>query len=100
VVFPIRTFTKGNPIDVTCTIPIVCCAREVAFVGGEMPKTFEYEIYAPRSGLSAGTLTFTDRATKNYIWYVIEVHVDFPKPEQTITVATIARKVTTVQIQI
>jgi hypothetical protein len=96
----IRSFTKSGPVDVNCTIPIVRCPTEIMFANGEPSRPFEYEIDAPRSGVSAGTITFTDRTTKNYVWYVIEIHVDFPKPEQSISVSTIARMCTTVQIPI
>jgi hypothetical protein len=96
----IRSFTQSGPVDVTCTIPIIRCPTEIMFANGEPSLPFEYEIYSPRSGLAAGTITFTDKTTKNYIWYVIEIHVDFPKPEQTISVSSIARRCTTVEIPI
>ncbi|OHS97910.1 hypothetical protein TRFO_35785 [Tritrichomonas foetus] len=91
---------KGNNIQVSTTIPIIKFKSDFAITTESGTQPFEYQIYAPRSGVAAGTLTFTDPQTKNYVWYVIEIHVDTPSPEQTIEVVTDARKCATVKIPI
>ncbi|OHT12743.1 hypothetical protein TRFO_17376 [Tritrichomonas foetus] len=96
----IKPFVKNGQVSVTSTIPILSFPDEITFVNGQPASPFSFSILAPRSGIAAGTLTFTDKATKNYIWYVIEINVDSPKPEQTINVNTIARKSVTVSIPI
>ena len=66
-----------------------------------MPKEpFKYTVYAPRSGISVGNLTYPDPVTNNFILYVLDLHVDSPAPEQTIAATTAARKCATVKIPI
>ena len=48
----------------------------------------KFSLYSLRSGFSIGTLTFTDLQTGTYVWYVIEVNVDPPDPEETVYVQT------------
>ncbi|OHS98266.1 hypothetical protein TRFO_35361 [Tritrichomonas foetus] len=91
---------KNGKINVTTTIPIITYNSDYEFVNGELRPDFQYQIYAPRSGLAAGTITFTDPITKNFVWYILEIHVDSPAPEQTISVSTSARKCVTVNIPI
>lgn len=91
---------KSGEVQVTTTIPIINFKSDFSVSGSDTMQLFEYEIYAPRSGISAGTITFTDTKTKNYIWYILEIHVDAPSPEETIEVKTDARKSATVKIPI
>jgi hypothetical protein len=101
VALPIKSpLLKGQNIVVSSTVPIIQFPAELQFFGGEPLKPFQYTIFASRSGVSAGTLTFTDVASKSYIWYVLEIHVDSPDPEETIEVTTVARKCVTVTIPI
>ncbi|KAK8858256.1 hypothetical protein M9Y10_013357 [Tritrichomonas musculus] len=51
----------------------------------------DFDLYALRSGLSAGVITFTDEKTNAYSWYMIEITVDLPNPEETIYVTTATR---------
>lgn len=96
----LKPFIKNGTCEVTSTIPIISHPSEVTFSNGQIEKPFSFSIFAPRSGLSAGTITFTDSQTKNYVWYVVEIHVDSPKPEETLEVKTEARKSVTVSIPI
>jgi hypothetical protein len=99
--FPVRSnIIKSGKVLVTTTVPVISCYPEVEFVNGECRPDFSYTVYAQRSGVAAGTIHFTDPLTKNFVWYVLEVSVDPPAPEQTISVATIARKCVTVKIPI
>ncbi|EAY14185.1 hypothetical protein TVAG_373180 [Trichomonas vaginalis G3] len=95
----VECFTKGT-VNVSTDLPIV-----------DVPKTFEFKkqgeiqempfkIYSVQSGICAGTITFTDPSNGYYQWYIIEVDVDRPPPEQTIEVSTVARQSATVSIPI
>lgn len=95
----VECFTKGY-VNVSTTLPIV-----------EVPKTFEFKkqgeiaempfkIYSVQSGICAGTITLTDPSNGFYNWYVVEIDVDRPPPEQTIEVSTVARQSATVTIPI
>jgi len=97
---PVKKFIHNGIANVTSTIPIITHPKEIQIVNGELSEPFEFSILAPRSGYSAGIITFTDPLTKNYIWYIVEIHVDSPAPEQTLVVNTIARKCVTVAIPI
>jgi hypothetical protein len=98
---PIKSpLLKSQNIVASSTVPIIQFATELQFYGGEPLKSFQYTIFASRSGVSAGTLTFTDVVSKSYIWYVLEIHVDSPDPEETIEVTTVARKCVRVTVPI
>ena len=72
----------------TTIVPIIAFKSEV-YNENRMPKEpFKYTVYASR----------TDPVTSNCIWYVLELHVDSPAPEQTIAATTAARKFATVKI--
>ena len=96
----VKPFMKQGVCQVTTTVPIISFPSEIHFENGELTEPFEITLLAQRSGLSVGTITFTDTTTKNFIWYILEVHVDSPSPEQTIPVQTAARKCVTVNIPI
>ena len=96
----VKPFLRNGVATVTCTVPIIKCPPTLEFNESDSPVPFDFQIFAPRSGMTAGTITFTDKQTENYIWYVIEVSVDSPKPEQTIEVSTLVRKCQTVTIPI
>jgi hypothetical protein len=99
--FPVKSnIIKSGKIQVTTTVPVISFAPDVEFVNGEMQRDFSYTVFAQRSGIAAGTIVFTDPQTKNFVWFVLEVHVDPPAPEQTISVQTIARTCVTVKIPI
>ncbi|OHT11670.1 hypothetical protein TRFO_03893 [Tritrichomonas foetus] len=89
--FEIKPFIRNGTCTVTTTVPMIKIPNEITFENG-IPAKFEFSLYAPRSGVSAGTITFTDPQTKNFIWYIIELHIDSPAPEDTIEINTIARK--------
>ncbi|EAY22425.1 hypothetical protein TVAG_379040 [Trichomonas vaginalis G3] len=97
---PVKAFVKNATVKVTTTVPIISFKPNIVFENGSITEPFKFNVIAQRSGVSAGTLTFTDIATGSYIWYVVEIHVDSPAPEQTITVNTSARKSATVSIKI
>jgi hypothetical protein len=96
----LRPFIKSGTIEVSTTVPIISFQREILILPNEPIRPFEFMILAQRSGLAAGTLTFTDQATRTYLWYVIEIHVDSPPPEEVIEITTVARKSATVSIPI
>lgn len=96
----VKPFMRNGTAQVTCTVPIIKCPSTLEFPDSSTPVPFDFQIFATRSGMTAGTITFTDKQTENYIWYVIEVSVDSPKPEQTIEVSTTVRKCQTVTIPI
>jgi len=96
----LKPFIRSGSCVVTSTVPIIKFPTEVTFENNQLIEPFYFTVYAPRSGLSVGTITFTDPVSKSFIWYIIEIHVNSPNPEQTINVTTIARKCVTVNIPI
>ena len=113
----IKPFLKSKgPIEVTSTVPIISFSNEFninksysfeddksnnsAVSKRKIVQPFEFTILAPRSGLSVGTITFTDTQTNSFVWYILEIHVDSPEPEQTIDITTTVKKSTTVLIPI
>lgn len=97
----LKPLITNGVIHVTSNIPIISFNKEISITSENAHnRTFEFTVLAQRSGVSAGTLTFTDPVTKSYMWYVIEIHVDSPDPEETIEVKTVARKSSTVTIPI
>ena len=94
------TSIKSGNMKVTTTNPIISIPTDVMFENGKPTKPFEYSVFAQRSGIATGVITFTDQTTKNYAWYVVEIHVDPPTPEQVIEATAVARKTVTVNIPI
>ena len=89
---------NNGSVNVESTVPILTCPDQVQFFN-KVPKVpFEFSIYALRSGITAGKITFTDPQTKLFCWYIIECNIDSPLPEETIHVHTNARKTTTIDI--
>lgn len=95
--FKFKPFVKNGLLNVTSTIPIATHPQDI-MINEEEECEFTFEIYASRSGFSAGTFTFTDPISKNFIWYIIEIQIEPPEPEQEIPVNTIVRKSSTVNI--
>lgn len=96
----LKPFVKNGTITVTTTVPIIAFDKQIVVTNEQLMRPFEFTVVAQRSGLAAGTLTFTDEATQSYLWYVLEIHVDPPPPEETIEIQTTARKTATVSIPI
>lgn len=99
-VVDLKALVNNGNVNVVTTVPIISFNKVVAFENGKPKEPFKFTVLAPRSGLSIGTLTFTDPVTKNFIWYVVEIHVASPEPEQTIKVVTVARKCATVTVPV
>lgn len=95
---PVPSFPKTvKNIKVSTDVPIMDFSPEL------IPSTVtnkEIELYATRSGISVGTLTFTDSNSRAYGWYIIEVNVEQPDPEETIYVSTVTRKPIDIQIPV
>lgn len=96
----IKPFIKNGILHVTTTVPIITFESNVMMENGQPSNPWTFTVLAPRSGVSAGTITFTDPLTGNFVWYIIEIQVDSPSPEQTIKVTTLARKTETIKIPI
>lgn len=96
--FKVRPFIRNTELEVTSTIPVIEYQPKLMITDSD--SMFTFDIYATRSGISAGTITFTDPQTKNYIWYIVELHIDTPPAEGTIDVNTTARKNINVPIPI
>jgi hypothetical protein len=95
-----RSFVRNAEINVTTTVPLIEFRTPIHIVDGAPTEPFTFTLNAPRSGLLAGIISFTDPASKNYIWYVVEIRVDLPPPEEVLTVTTIARRSVVVHIPI
>lgn len=97
--FMVKPFIKNGTCEVTATVPMIQFQKEITFKDAQESE-FSFSLYAPRGGISAGTITFTDPETKNFIWYIVEIHVDSPSPEGSIEVTTTARKSVNIPIPI
>lgn len=96
----IKPFIRNGNLHVTTTVPIITFNSDILMENGSPKEPWTFTVLAPRSGVSAGTLTFTDPISGNYIWYIVEIQVSSPSPEQTIKVTTLARKTETIKIPI
>ena len=94
----IPAIIRDGVLDVTSTVPIIDFPQQVTFERGKAHPEFEFSLFALRSGVSVGTLTFTDPVTGFYCWFVIDCNVEPPEPEDTIHVSTQARKSVTIDI--
>ncbi|OHS94108.1 hypothetical protein TRFO_11380 [Tritrichomonas foetus] len=93
---PLPPFSANGEVKVTSTLPVMDIPQsiKIQYLEGK-PLTvteLQFDLFAVRSGYSVGTLTLTDALTGAYIWYVLEVSVDPPDPEETVHVSTITRK--------
>ncbi|OHT01690.1 hypothetical protein TRFO_31385 [Tritrichomonas foetus] len=96
----VRPFVENGVIEVTSNMSMLSFPTTIQIVNGQFAEPFVINAYTVESGITAGTITFTDLATKAYIWYVIELKVDQPEPEEIIEVKTVARKTVTVKIPV
>lgn len=99
---PIRKFLqrKALTVNMESTNPLISLPPTFTFDNSKPTTDLVFEINAPRSGLTTGTITFTDPETNQYIWVVVEVNVSPPTPQQSIEVDVVARNTVTIQIPI
>lgn len=64
--------------------------------GVKYPLTFSPLV----SGTYFGSITFTNEATKEYIWYTIEANVSPPEPESTLEMSAVVRGAVGVEISL
>jgi hypothetical protein len=96
----VKPFVRTADVVVTTTVPLIEYESPIHFVDGVLDPPFSFSVNAPRSGLLGGIITFTDPATKTYIWYVLEAQIDLAAPEGILTVQTIARRAAPLTIPI
>jgi len=85
-------FIESGTIQVVSDIPVITFPSSVYLSKGLSSTSFEFEIYALRSGISAGTIKFLDPSTNAFIWYIIEISIEKPVPEQVIDISTPERQ--------
>lgn len=78
---------KGAP---SVTVPAPVCSSV------KYPLTFSPIV----SGTYFGSITFTNEATKEYIWYTIEANVSPPEPETTLDMRAVVRGAVGVEISL
>jgi hypothetical protein len=66
----VKPFVRNGDLVVTTTVPLIVFEKTIQVVDGLFEKPFTFSLNSPRSGILAGIITFTDPATKNYIWYI------------------------------
>jgi hypothetical protein len=93
-------FIHHGRATVIMTVPVTTAPPEVEFRRGRIVEPLVIKGWAPRSGITAGQLKIVDRQSSLYIWYVIEVHVDPPEPEDVIEVTTTVRESATIRIPV
>jgi hypothetical protein len=93
-------FIHHGRATVIVTVPVATAPSEVEFRRGSIVEPLVIKGWAPRSGITAGQLKLMDQHSSLFIWYVIEVHVDHPEPEDVIEVATTVRESATVRIPV
>lgn len=96
----VRPFIHNGTASVTSTIPILNFPSSISFANGQLIDPFIVTCFSVESGKTTGTLTFTDDKTNSYIWYVIDLTVEPPEPEEVIEVKTVARKTVTLKIPV
>jgi hypothetical protein len=97
---PVAGLFQNASIDVTSTVPIIDFPPKLVYRDGEPESPFEITVMCARSGISVGTITLTDPTTRAYAWFVVEIKVERPIPEEIIEVETVARKSATVNIPV
>ena len=99
-VLDITPVISSGVLEVKSTVPLLTCPKTVTVTNGQLEEPFEVSVYAAHSGISTGTITFTDRETSAYTWYVVDLHVEPPIPEEVLLVNTVCRKTVTVNIPV
>jgi len=94
------SFISSGHVSVSSTIPIISFPSTMVLEKDNVKNAFEYTVYALRSGISAGIITFTEIGTGFYIWYIVEITVDPPIPEETISAQTVCRTPVIINIPI
>ena len=97
-IIKVPPFGSGSA-HVESTVPLLDFNTTITFEAGKHAE-FPFKVYANRTGVTAGTLTFVDIATKQHIWYVIEIQILPPEPERVFSIQTTARNTVTINIPI
>ena len=98
--FQVEPFLENGTAEVSSTVPIITFDNHLTFKADQPPPLFEFDVYSLRSGLSSGIIKFYDKHTFRSIWYILEVNVESPNPEEIIRVSTRSRQSITVKIPV
>ena len=96
----IPSFMQDGVAQVTTDVPIIKFTETIRFKEGVPQDQLQIEAITLRSGIAAGTIKITDAKTGIYIWYVIEINIERPPPEQVINVNTIERQPITISFPV
>lgn len=99
-IIELPSFLDDGIVTVQSYVPVLEAPERVEFRNGRVTRPFEVTVFSLRSGVSAGQLKFCDTSSNKYFWFVIEVNVERPDPEEIIDVSTIARQSVTVKIPV
>lgn len=86
------TFLQNGTAKVSSDIPVITFPQFISYQNGQPNVPLVLNVYALRSGVACGQLTVTDIGTNSFIWYIIEVEVSRPDPEEVIQVHTVERQ--------
>lgn len=96
----IESYIPGSVCDVINTVPFLTCPEKVSIVNGKLEQPFIYEVFAPISGITAGQIKIKDPETGLFVWYVVEITVNKPEPEEVLEVSAVTRETAEVSITV
>ena len=99
-IIELPSFIDEGFVTVESTCPVLEVPERIEFHNGQVTAPFEVTVLSLRSGVSAGQLKFCDTSSNKYFWFVVEVNIDRPYPEEVIDVSTMARQSVTVKIPV
>ncbi|OHT13796.1 hypothetical protein TRFO_16023 [Tritrichomonas foetus] len=98
--FPVSEFIDKGEVAVTSNVPVITFNDTIWFTENVPSPVFEFDAYSVRSGISAGIITFCDKASYRSIWYILELDIEPPLPEEVIQVSTVSRQSVTIKIPV
>ena len=85
-------FIQNGRAKITSDVPVINFNNSIAFSNGQPIEPLVIDVFALRSGVAAGTITVLDEVANVFIWYILEIEVLRPDPEEVINVSTIERQ--------
>lgn len=97
---PIERYVDNGVYEITSTCPLITFPNTITIAEGIADKALDLEVFASRSGVTMGALTVKEVTKRTYVWFVVNIEVERPTPEEIIDVSTISRKTATITMPV